>query len=60
MIYYFVREQINNNTINMQFVFIDKQITNNFIKTLYLDKFVIFRNVLKIKAASKHSMKIKD
>ena len=58
--YYFIREKVNNNTINIRFVSINKQIANKLIKILYLNKFVVFRDILKIKVISKHSKKSKD
>ena len=53
-----MQKKINDNIINIQFVFIVKQIINKFIKTLYFDKFVIFYNIFEMKTISKHFIKI--
>ena len=58
--YYFIREKVNNNIINIRFIFINKQIANELIKTLYLNKFIIFRDALEIKAVSKYSKKFRN
>ena len=47
--HYFIREKVNNDIINIQYVFINKQIIDDLIKVLYLDKFITFRDALKIK-----------
>ena len=44
--------------MNVQYVLIDKQMINNFIKVLYLDKFITFRDVFKMKTISYYSFKI--
>ena len=53
-----MREKVNNNIINVQYVLINKQIIDNLIKILYLDKFVAFRDALKVKIISHYSFKI--
>ena len=53
-----MREKINNNIVNVQYILINKQIINNFIKVLCFEKFVIFRDVLKMKIISHYLFKI--
>ena len=44
----------------MQFVLTNKQIIDDLIKALCLDKFVIFRDALEVKLASEYSLSVKD
>ena len=55
-----MREKVNNDIVNMQFVLTNKQIVDDFIKALCLDKFVVFRDVLEMKLVSEHSLSVKD
>ena len=58
--HHFVREKVNNGTVDMRFVPTNKQMANGLTKALCLDKFVIFRDTLGVEAAPKHSQKSKD
>ena len=55
-----MREKVNNDIVNMQFVFTNKQIIDDLIKALCLDKFVAFRDALKVKSVSEYSLSVKD
>ena len=56
--HHFMREKINNNIMNVQYIFINKQIIYNLIKTLYFDKFIIFRDALEMKTILYYLFKI--
>ena len=58
--HHFVREKVNNDIVNIQFVPTDKQIVDGLIKALCLDKFVAFRDALGVESASEHSLSVKD
>ena len=55
-----MREKVNNDIVNMQFVLTNKQIIDDLIKALCLDKFVTFRDALKVKSVLEHSLSVKD
>ena len=55
-----MREKVNNDIVNMQFVLTDKQIIDDLIKALCLNKFVIFRDALRVKLVSEYSLSVKD
>ena len=55
-----MREKVNNDTVNMQFVLTDKQMIDDLIKALCLDKFVVFRDALGVKSASEYPLSVKD
>ena len=58
--HHFVREKVNDDTVNMQFVPTNKQMTDGLIKALCLDKFVTFRDALEVKSAPEHPLSVKD
>ena len=43
--------------MNIQFIFINKQMIDKLIKILYLNKFVIFYNIFKMKVILKYFIK---
>ena len=55
-----MREKVNNDIVNMQFVLTNKQMIDDLIKALCLDKFVVFRDVLEMKLVLKHLLSVKD
>ena len=55
-----MREKVNNDIVNIQFVLTDKQIIDDLIKALCLDKFVIFRDALGVKLVSEYPLSVKD
>ena len=58
--HHFVREKVNDGTVDMQFVPTDKQMADGLTKALCLDKFVAFRDALGVEAAPEHPLKAKD
>ena len=47
-----MREKINDDIMNIEYVFINKSIIDDFIKILCFDKFVTFRDVFEMKIIS--------
>ena len=58
--HHFVREKVNDGTVDMQYVSTDKQMADGLTKALCLDKFVAFRAALGVEAAPEQSLKTKD
>ena len=52
-----MREKVNDGIVDIRYVSTDKQLANGLIKALCLDKFVVFRDVLGVEAASQHPLK---
>lgn len=55
--HHFVREKVNNSTMNIRYVPTDKQLADDLTKALCLDKFVAFRDALGVEAAPQHPLK---
>ena len=55
--HHFVREKVNDDTVNVQYVFTNKQMADGLIKALCLDKFIAFRDALGVEATPHHSLK---
>ena len=45
-----MRNQIANDNVNLKYSFIDKYIIDDLIKTLYKDKFELFRHLVGLKS----------
>lgn len=58
--HHFVREKVNDGTVDMRFVPTDKQMADGLTKALYLNKFVAFRDALEVEAAPEHPKKSRD
>ena len=58
--HHFVREKVNDGTVDMQFVPTNKQMADDLTKALCLDKFVAFRDALGVKSAPEHPLSVKD
>ena len=52
--HHFVREKVNDGTVDMRYVPTDKQMADGLTKALCLDKFVAFRDALGVEAAPTH------
>lgn len=55
--HHFVREKVNDGTVDIQFTPTDKQMADGLTKALCLDKFVAFRDALGVEAAPEHPTK---
>ena len=55
--HHFVREKVNDGTVDIQFTPTDKQMADGLTKALCLDKFVAFRDALGVEAAPEHPAK---
>ena len=58
--HHFVREKVNDGTVDMQFVPTNKQMADDLTKALCLDKFVAFRDALGVESAPEHPLSVKD
>lgn len=58
--HHFVREKVNDGTVDIQFVPTDKQMADGLTKALCLDKFVAFRDALGVESAPEHPLRAKD
>lgn len=55
--HHFVREKVNDGTVDIRYVPTDKQLADGLTKALCLDKFVAFRDALGVEAAPQHPLK---